>query len=89
MLTNSEQPVLTAASLVALGAAILALLVAFGIPVTPGQVEAILGLITVVAPFAVALLTRKHVTPVVNPKAADGTPLVPVTSDPEPPAPEG
>lgn len=57
------EPVITASSIVALVAAVLALGIAFGLPVTDQQREAILGLVAVVAPIAVAVLVRPNVTP--------------------------
>jgi len=70
-----NEPALTTGSLVALVTAILALLVAFGAQITTEQREAILGLVAVVAPVAVAVLIRPHVIPVAKieavPLAAD------------------
>ncbi len=40
--------------------ATLALLVAFGIDLTPTQVEAILGVVATVGPIVVAILIRRH-----------------------------
>lgn len=58
-----NEPAITAAGASALVAAILALAVAFGAPITSEQKEAILGTAAVVAPIVVALLVRPHVTP--------------------------
>lgn len=42
--------------------------------------DAVAAVILLVAPLFTALLARRHVTPVVAPRAADGTPLVPAGS---------
>lgn len=59
----SSEPLVTVASITAGVAAIIALLVSFGIPVTPEQQTAILGVVAVVAPIVVALVSRGSVTP--------------------------
>ncbi len=59
----SSEPLVTVASITAGVAAIIALLVSFGIPVTPEQQTAILGVVAVVAPIVVALVARGRVTP--------------------------
>ena len=59
----SSEPLVTVASITAGVAAIIALLVSFGIPVTPEQQTAILGVVAVVAPIVVALVARERVTP--------------------------
>lgn len=58
-----SEPAITAGSITALVTAVIALLVAFGVPLTDLEREAILGLVAVLAPLAVALLVRPHVTP--------------------------
>ena len=58
-----NEPAITAGGLCALAAALLAVLAAFGLPITPDQQKAILGLVAVIAPIVVALLIRPHVTP--------------------------
>lgn len=59
----SSEPLVTVASITAGVAAIIALLVSFGVPVTPEQQTAILGVVAVVAPIVVAFVARGHVTP--------------------------
>ena len=49
--------------------AVLALLVAFGVPISDGQREAILGIVAALAPIVVAELIRYHVF---APSAVDG-----------------
>lgn len=58
------EPLITVASLTALVAAAIGLLVAFGVDLTGDQQTAILGFVAVVAPLAVAALARSKVTPV-------------------------
>ena len=58
-------------------AAVLVLLVAFGVPVSDDQKAAVLGITGAVLALLAGLTTRALVTPTADPKAADGTPLVP------------
>ena len=76
MLKNNREPLITGAIIVSLVAAAIQLLVAFGIPVTPDQTQAIMGFITIVAPLAVAYFVRGKVTPLADPKTNDGERLV-------------
>ena len=57
------EPLISVSSIVAGATAIVALLVAFGVPLTQDQKVAILGLVGVLAPVIVALVTRGKVTP--------------------------
>ena len=57
------EPLISISSIVAGATAVIALLVAFGVPLTEDQKVAILGLVGVVAPVIVALVTRGKVTP--------------------------
>lgn len=57
------EPLISISSIVAGATAIIALLVAFGVPLTEDQKVAILGLVGVLAPVIVALVTRGKVTP--------------------------
>ena len=57
------EPLISVSSIVAAATAVVALLVAFGVPLTEDQKVAILGLVGVVAPVIVALVTRGKVTP--------------------------
>lgn len=72
----SREPLVTVGVITAFVAAVFAVLVSFGVPVTDEQQNAILSLIAVVAPIAVALLARPKVTPVQFPQDSDGMPLV-------------
>ncbi len=58
-----KEPVITAGAIVSLVTAVLALVVAFGAPLTPEQREGIIGVVAAVAPFALALVVRPNVTP--------------------------
>lgn len=61
-----NEPLVTLASITAGATALLALLVAFGIPITQEQQIAILGVVAVAAPFVVAFAGRGQVTPNAN-----------------------
>lgn len=58
-----REPVITVGSVGAFVAAVIAVLVAFGVPLTDDQQKAILGLVSVVAPIVVAVIARRFVTP--------------------------
>ena len=57
------EPLISISSIVAAATAVIALLVAFGVPLTEDQKVAILGLVGVLAPVIVALVARPKVTP--------------------------
>ena len=57
------EPLISISSIVAGATAVIALLVAFGVPINQDQKVAILGLVGVLAPVIVALVTRGKVTP--------------------------
>lgn len=59
----AREPLITVATVTAAVTAILALLTAFGIPLSEQQQTAILGVVAVAAPLAVGLLARSQVTP--------------------------
>lgn len=61
-----NEPLITVASITAGVTALLALLVAFNVPVTPEQQVAILGVVAVAAPIVVAVIGRSLVTPNAN-----------------------
>jgi uncharacterized membrane protein len=56
-----EEPLLTVGGLTGLGSAVLAVLVAFAVPLTHAQDVAILGLLAVLAPIIVAVVGRGKV----------------------------
>lgn len=72
----STSPVWNAATVSAIVAAFITLLVAFGVPLTEQQNTAIMGFIAVIAPIAVAIVASPKVTSLENPTAKDGEPLV-------------
>ena len=56
---KNNEPIVTVAAISAAVAAIIALLVAFGINLTADQTAAIMGVVAVAAPFIVAAIARK------------------------------
>lgn len=58
-----NEPAITVGSITAVVAALLALLVAFGLPLSNDQQQAILGFVSVAAPVVAAVLIRRKVTP--------------------------
>lgn len=60
--TPSTEPVLTAAGITAAVAAVIALIVAFGVELSEVQTTAILGVVAVLAPLVVTI-ARRYVTP--------------------------
>jgi hypothetical protein len=72
-----NEPAVTIGGLTAAVAALIAVALAFGVPLTDGQQAAILGAVAVVGPLVAAFLTRARVTPAGNvvayiPKRAAG-----------------
>ena len=59
-----REPVVTAATVSGVITAAIALLVAFGVHLTHEQIAAVLGFFGVVDPIVLALVARRHVTPV-------------------------
>lgn len=62
--TVSTEPAITVASITAVVAAVIGLLVAFGVDLSDDQQKAILGLVAVAAPIVAGVLIRGKVTPV-------------------------
>lgn len=60
----TNEPLWTVAGITAAASAVIALLVAFGLPVTEAQTSAVLGVVAVLAPAVVAMIARSKVTPV-------------------------
>jgi hypothetical protein len=84
-----REPLLTRAGIVSIVAVVVALLGTFGVHLTPQLQDGIVQLLTLLAilgPLVAAYLARKHVTPVADPRADDGTPLVPEATEDAPPA---
>lgn len=59
-----NEPVVTVAAVTAVVAAIIGLLVAFGVDLSDDQQKAILALVAVAGPVVAGLVTRSKVTPV-------------------------
>jgi len=59
----NQEPVLTAAAVASFVSAVLALLVAFGVGLSPDETAAVMGVVGVVAPIVAAYFARKRVTP--------------------------
>ena len=58
-----NEPAITVGSVSAAVAAVLALLVAFGVPLDDAQQKAILGVVAAAGPIVAALITRRFVSP--------------------------
>jgi hypothetical protein len=69
------QPVITSGTIISLMAAILVLLVSFGLPITVDQRNAIMGVVAIVAPLAVIWWPQRKTTALADPKVTveDGT----------------
>jgi hypothetical protein len=63
-----REPLITRAGITAAAAAVVAVLVAFGLDLTDDQQRAILGVVAVAAPLVVAVVTRHKVTPAEAPQ---------------------
>lgn len=77
----NREPLLRKSLWVALATAVLAVLVAAGIPISPELRVAVLALIGAVMPVAAALWSRRDVTPLSDPRDNDGAPLTPDEQD--------
>lgn len=71
-----REPILKAATLVSIVAAILSLLVAYGVPITEAQQDAWQTVAVLLAPFVVWGIARWKTTPVSDPRDDTGTKLV-------------
>ena len=63
---NENEPLITVSVIVAIGAAVIGLLVAFGVPLNDEQKSAVTTAIIVAAPLLVAWIARGKVTPTNN-----------------------
>lgn len=86
-MTDRPQPLITTATVIAAVAALLALFVAFGVPLTVEQQTTILAIAAVIAPLLVAAFTHGKVTPLAAPRDDAGRQLVPDDTQPVPPPP--
>ncbi|GAA2843945.1 hypothetical protein Acy02nite_68550 [Actinoplanes cyaneus] len=76
----SRQPVVSRAAIVAAVGLIVALLSHFGIAIPEDIREGVIEVLAVAAPLVAAYWARGHVTPTADPRAEDGTPLVPAST---------
>lgn len=60
----SKEPAITIGTISAAVGAVIALLVAFGVPLTEDQQIAILGVVAALGPIVAAVITRRFVSPV-------------------------
>lgn len=76
-----NEPAAFGGAVTALIQAVIGVLVAFNLNVTPEQQQAILGLTTAIVSMTVivAAIIRQNVTPVYNPRNDEGEKLVPVS----------
>ncbi|MDG4801733.1 hypothetical protein [Micromonospora sp. WMMD980] len=73
----NRQPIVNRAAIVSVVTAIVAILASFGVAVPDDVRLAVVELVAIAAPFAVAYWARRHTTPVDDPQDANGSPLVP------------
>lgn len=77
--SKPSEPLLTRAAVTAAVTAVVSVLAVFGVFIPAGDQEAVVNVLLLCSPL-VALVTawwsRSHVTPVVDPRAEDGSPLV-------------
>ena len=71
----TREPLLTKASWTALVVAVIAVAVAFGLPLTDEQQKSLIALAGVLSPIAAAVWARGQVTPVADPRDDDGNQL--------------
>jgi hypothetical protein len=74
----NRQPILNRAAVVAVVGVAVAALKHYGVVIPDAESGAVVDLVTVGGPLVLAVWAARHVTPVKDPKAADGTPLMPV-----------
>ncbi len=83
--TKNRQVVLTRAGIVAAAGVVVALLAVFGVGVNPATTDKIVDVLVIVLPIVLplgsALWARLHVTPVFDPRDAQGRKLVPTEDD--------
>lgn len=77
---TEAHPLFTATTITTGAGLILALIVAFGIPISNELKFALLAVVGFATPYLVYFMTRHKVTPLAEPKATDGTPLVKATT---------
>lgn len=77
----NREPLLRKSLWVALVTAVLAVLIAAGVPIGAELRAAIIALVGVAAPLLAAIWARPDVTPVSDPRDANGQPLTPEGND--------
>lgn len=78
---SNREPLALRAAIVAAISSGLSLLVAFGIGWTPEQAAAIMACVNAVSIAVVVVWSRGSITPVADPRDAQGAPLVPEATD--------
>lgn len=71
----SNEPLITVGMIAAIVASLIGLLRAFGVPITPEQQDAINQVLLAAGPLVVAFVARRYVTPLANPRDAQGVRL--------------
>ncbi len=86
----TREPVALSTLLTAAVAAVLAALVGLDVLVlTPEETALVMGAVTALVALAGGVWARARATPTVDPRADDGTPLVPIPVPDDEPAPAG
>lgn len=85
----NNSPLITTAAITSIVSAAIALIVAFGVHLTAEQQTALMGFITVLAPWIVAMVGHNTTTPLSAPTTKDGEPLVRASGDVTPANKEG
>ncbi|RKN22060.1 hypothetical protein D7147_04805 [Micromonospora musae] len=68
----NRQPIVNRAAIVSGVGAVVAVLAIFGLDVPEAVQEAVVGVLAIVAPFAVAYWSQRHTTPLPDPQDANG-----------------
>ncbi|MEU4568654.1 hypothetical protein [Micromonospora sp. NPDC023956] len=79
----TRQPILTRALIVSALGLVYAVLAHFGVELPPEIKDRFEEFAVVAAPLAVAYWSRRHTTPVADPRAEDGRPLEPTPASPD------
>lgn len=73
---NNNEPIITANLITTLAGAILAVIVAFGVPIDLELKAALISLIAILAPVIATFWARKNSTPLANAYDVDGSKLI-------------
>lgn len=71
----SREPLITIGTIMAVVGSLIALLRAFGVPITNEQQDAMNQFLIAAGPLVVALVARRYVTPLSSPRDANGVEL--------------